>query len=101
MPYVERGPNALGNPRGVEIWCDIALDAAFERYRTRPRHRAHADDSRLDEWWSLATDARPMSGLPVLRVKTDEQVDVEAVATQIALLRKTEQQLPTRGNAAT
>lgn len=59
-----------------------------------PRHLVHADEARLDEWWSLATNARPMTGLPVLRVKTDEQVDVEAVAAQIALLRNTEQALP-------
>jgi hypothetical protein len=93
-PFVERGLTALGNPRGIEIWCDIALDIAFERYRTRPRHHAHADDSRLDEWWTLATDARPMTGLPVLRVRTDGPVDIEAVATQIALLRKPDQTQP-------
>ena len=93
-PYVERGLRALGNPQGVEIWCDIPLDLAFERYRTRPRHRAHIDDSRLDEWWSLASDARPMTGLPVLRVNTEGIVDVETVAAQIALLRTTGQTRP-------
>lgn len=87
-PYVERGLTALGSPRGIEIWCEAPLELAFARYKARPRHRAHEDDSRSDEWWALAQAARPVTGLPVLRVKTDRPVDIESVAAQVALLQK-------------
>jgi hypothetical protein len=86
-PYVERGLKSLGSPRGVEIWCETPLDVAFERYRTRPRHDAHSDGSRFDEWWTLATAAHPMTGLPVLRVQTDRPVDLDSVADEISRLR--------------
>lgn len=87
-PHVARGLSGLGNPPGVEVWCETPLDLAFERYKSRPRHGAHADQSRLDEWWALAEAARPMTGLPVLRVRTDAPVDVESVATRVRLLQK-------------
>ena len=83
-PHVQRGLAALGRPRGVEIWCETPLEVAFERYRTRPRHRAHADDGRHEEWWTLATAARPITGLPVLRVPTDVPVDVDQLVAEFA-----------------
>ncbi|GAA2748559.1 AAA family ATPase [Amnibacterium kyonggiense] len=86
-PHVERGLDALGRPPGVEIWCELPLDVAFERYRTRPRHRAHADASRLDEWWTLASAAGPITGLPVIRVDTGGAVDVTVVTAQVLRAR--------------
>jgi hypothetical protein len=86
-PYVERGLAALGGPPGVEIWCETPLEVAFDRYRTRPRHTAHADAGRYEEWWALARAAKPMTGLPVLRVRTDRPVDHVTLGEEIDRVR--------------
>lgn len=91
-PYVQRGLHAAGDPLGVEVWCELPLEVAFERYCTRPRHDAHADVERRAEWWSLAERSAPITGMPVIRVSTEGQIDITALATQITDYR-TEGQL--------
>ncbi|MGT2424808.1 AAA family ATPase [Amnibacterium kyonggiense] len=86
-PHVQRGLASLGGPRGIEIWCEVPLRVAFERYRSRPRHRAHDDAARLEEWWSLAEAAHPVTGLPVLRVDTAGPVDPAPLAAAVRRMR--------------
>lgn len=87
-PYVRHGLALLGDPPGVELWCEVPLQTAFERYRSRARHDAHADAGRQEEWWAMASSAEPLTGLPVVRVRTDQPVDVAAVAAQIDAHRR-------------
>lgn len=78
--HFRRGFNALGAPRGVEIWCQISLEIARERFLTRDRHVAHADAGRLPEWEALSSSAAPITGLPVIAVETTTAVDVPSLA---------------------
>lgn len=88
-PHVRRGLALLGDPPGVELWCEVPLQTAFERYRSRVRHDAHADAGRHEEWWAMARSAAPLTGLPVVRVRTEEPVDLGAVVGEIDGHRRT------------
>ncbi|MFC9558300.1 AAA family ATPase [Agromyces sp. NPDC056965] len=78
--FFRSGYNALGAPRGVEVWCHTSLDIARERFLTRDRHAAHSDAGRLSEWEALSSSAVPITGLPVVPVETTTSVDVASLA---------------------
>jgi predicted kinase len=85
--FLRAGLTTAGAERAIEVWCEVPLELARERYITRPRHHAHSDDGRLAEWDVLAAAAQPCSGQPVLPVDTSSAVDVGALARQaLALL---------------
>ena len=86
-PFVQRGLRAAGDPRGVEVWCELPLEVAFTRYCNRPRHAAHADVERREEWWRLTERAAPVTGFPVIRVSTESQVDIPALVARIIARR--------------
>lgn len=82
--WFRRGWESSGSPEGVEIWCEAPRDVMRERYLTRPRHLVHDDRARLAEWETAALAARPMTGFPVIRVDTEHEVDVPALAAHIS-----------------
>ncbi|GAA0440119.1 AAA family ATPase [Leifsonia naganoensis] len=84
--YLRSGLDTAGIASGVELWCEASAEIARERYLTRPRHPAHDDAQRLDEWELFHRDAQPVSGFPVLRVDTEYPVDIESVARRVRAL---------------
>lgn len=82
--WFRRGWASVGSPAGVELWCEAPDEIMRERYLTRPRHRVHDDQARIAEWESWAATARPMTGLPVVRVDTSAWVDVPRLAASIS-----------------
>lgn len=81
--YFDLGRAAAGIRNGVELWCEAPEATVRERFLTRPRHHAHADAGRLEEWTGFLRTARPISGFPVLRVPTEREVDIPRLAERI------------------
>jgi predicted kinase len=78
FPYATGLVDALGGPF-VEIRCDIDVDVARRRYRSRRRDRRHLDTERAEsELWG--DPVSPLGVGPLVRVDTSEAVDVAAVA---------------------
>ncbi|MBE1534837.1 AAA family ATPase [Actinomadura algeriensis] len=81
---VARGLRRAGDPRTVEIWCDVPLETARRRFEARhPRHPVHGDPLTDDEWEARRGTARPLGVGPTLRVDTSRPVDVRAVVAWI------------------
>lgn len=78
--WFQRGWESVGRPVGIEVWCEAPRNVMRERYLSRPRHAVHDDQGRLAEWEGAADVARPMTGFPVIRVDTAQQVDVPGLA---------------------
>jgi predicted kinase len=85
--FLERGLRVAGAGTVVGVWCDVPLQLAYERFRTRPRHPIHDDADRPHGWWhELFRDARPCAGHPLVEVSTVVPVDVPALAARIRAL---------------
>ncbi|MFL6003989.1 MAG: AAA family ATPase [Nocardioides sp.] len=81
FPYALPLVEALDGPF-VEVRCQVDLDVARERYRSRRRDGRHLDDERSeDELWG--EPVRPLGVGPLVLVDTTEPVDVPAVGTQV------------------
>lgn len=81
--FLKAGLMTAGARRAIEVWCDVPVDVARQRFTTRSRHPAHQDRGRLTEWEALATRGRPCSGQPTVIVSTDGTVDVPELAARI------------------
>ncbi|NUO59907.1 MAG: AAA family ATPase [Hamadaea sp.] len=72
----------------VELWCDVPVEIARQRYASRERPAHYEDDRRLAESWpDWALRAEPLALGPVLRVDTSSDVDFVALASRIASVR--------------
>nr|WP_269330024.1 AAA family ATPase [Kineosporia babensis] len=61
----------------LEIWCDVPIDVAQQRYRDRTRHRVHQDERDMtEEWRDWAARGAPLDLGKVLRVDTTGPVDL-------------------------
>lgn len=78
--FLAQGVALIRPAASVEVWCDVPVELAHERYLTRPRHHAHDDQSRTAEWVEWARRARPCSGFANVTVSTATEVDVPALA---------------------
>ena len=83
--FFAAGLAKAGITDGVELWCEATQATTRERFRTRPRHHAHSDAGRLDEWEVFSRDARPITGFPVVRVRTEGPVDTRALARSLPI----------------
>lgn len=81
--HFSTGVEVAGIRRGVEIWCHAPLDVMRSRFRTRPRHFAHQDGMRFEEWERFAQAARSISGFPVISCATGKAVEVEQLASEV------------------
>jgi predicted kinase len=93
---VERGAARAGiDPRRVlEIWCEVPVDLAHERFRARldtgTRPSRLDAEGRSDAYWVDLEDAEPLGLAHVRRVSTDRPVDASTVAClvdEVASLR--------------
>lgn len=81
---VTEGLSRAGNPRAVEIWCDVPVETARRRYEARhPRHPIHGDLLTDEQWDHGRRTGRPLRIGPLLRIDTARPVDVEAVVDWI------------------
>ncbi|MEP6843938.1 MAG: ATP-binding protein [Pseudolysinimonas sp.] len=78
-PFLESGLAVMGEPRVVEVWCDVPEALAHERYDRREPSRHEMHESWRPGFWN---DARPVTENPV-RVDTSIAVDVAALATRV------------------
>lgn len=82
-PVVIAGLHRAGVKRPLEIWCDVPVDLARERYEKDAPHRhpMHGDNPVTDEDWRfLRTVAEPLALGPVHRVDTSAPLNVDMVA---------------------
>lgn len=69
----------------MEIRCEVGLELAGERYRTRASDERHLDAWRSeDELWG--EEVRPLGVGPLITVATNEPVDVAALASRVTAL---------------
>jgi predicted kinase len=81
FPYATGLVDALGGPF-VEIRCEVDIDVARERYKNRMRDPRHLDTERTEaELW--ANPVPPLGVDSLIRVDTNEAVDVAAVASLV------------------
>jgi predicted kinase len=80
----EAGLRRAGDPRTLEIWCDVPPETARRRFEARePRHPIHGELMTDAEWEAKRRVARPLELGPVLRVDTTRPADVAAIAAWI------------------
>ena len=80
-PYVAPQVDSLVGPF-VEVRCQVDLELARQRYRSRQRDGRHLDDQRTeDELWG--EPVRPLGVGPLVVVDTTGPVDVPAVASRV------------------
>jgi predicted kinase len=69
----------------VEIWCDVPLALAQQRYGDRSRHEVHRDRRDMTaEWAAWAAHGAPLALGPVIRVDTATTVDVTTLSREVA-----------------
>lgn len=74
-----------GEPVLVEVWCDLPAEVARSRYASRVRHPMYEDARHLvTSWDDWAERAEPLAIGEVVRVDTSADVDVAAVARELA-----------------
>lgn len=80
LPLVRELPGPF-----VEVRCQVGIDVARERFRTRQRDERHLDASRSeDELWG--DEVLPLGVGPLLNVDTSEPVDVAMLSSRIRAL---------------
>jgi predicted kinase len=81
LDLVQAGLRRVRPATVVEIWCEVPADLAHQRCLARDRHAVHQDAQRLASCWDdWATRAEPLGVGLTVRVRTDQPVDVGAVA---------------------
>lgn len=82
--FVAAGLTRANNPATVEIWCDVPLPVARQRFEARhPRHPIHGDLLTDDEWERWRLTARPLEIGPTLRVDTTMPTDARAIVAWV------------------
>lgn len=69
--------------RAVEVWCDCAPEVALRRYAARQRHPGHFDTALLDDLPEVLATAEPLALGPVLRVPSEQPVDLDALVARV------------------
>lgn len=74
-----------GVDRHVEVWCDCPSGLARDRYaeRAASRHPGHHDSATLDGLDEVLATAEPLGLGAVLRVRSDQPIDVPALTAAI------------------
>jgi glucokinase len=78
-PFLEAGLATMGEPRVVEVWCDVPEALAHERFDARAPSRHEMHEAWRPGYWA---DAGPVTENP-LRIDTTQAVDVAALAARV------------------
>jgi predicted kinase len=81
--FFRAGASNAGIVDAVEVWCEVSVETARNRFNTRPRHAVHRDATRIAEWETFAASARPISTFPTLIRNTERPVDAQELAAEI------------------
>ena len=82
--YVQAGLTSADVRKPLQIWCEVPLALARERYALRSRHPVHGEQPDDAEWngrWALAT---PLPISDTLQVDTTRPADLAAIAAWCA-----------------
>ena len=82
LRYAEAGIRRAGRPPVVEVWCDVPLQVARQRYEARERASIHRA-GQVEAWSDWADRGEPLDIGPTLHVNTERPVDVARVARQV------------------
>ncbi|WP_377272935.1 AAA family ATPase [Peterkaempfera sp. SMS 1(5)a] len=83
-PLVVAGLRRAGVDRSLEIWCDVPLQLARERFLLRhPRHPVHGAPLDEAEWEHRGATARPLGIDRTLRVDTTGPVDLDRITAWV------------------
>lgn len=86
-PVVAAGLHRAGMREVHEVWCEVPVDVAQQRFAARAaqRHAVHGDtcDGVDDRWEHWVRMAEPLGLGPVHRVDTTREVDVRTLASRI------------------
>ena len=83
---VRADARAAGVRRLLEVWCEVPAQLAHDRIRERAattRHPGHCDLQSGLQLTQVAAQNEPAGLGPLLRVRTDRDVDLEAVASWV------------------
>jgi predicted kinase len=80
LPLVKAGLERCCAAMVVEVWCEVPVGVARQRYEARSRHAVHQDGRRSAETWTEWAGAEPLDVGLTFRVRTDGPVDAGAVA---------------------
>jgi predicted kinase len=84
LGYVNDGLRRCANPATVELWCDVPVSLARDRYRNRRRAALHDDDRQLVESWPRwAAEAEPLGIAAKIMIKTDQPAAVTKLIGEI------------------
>lgn len=84
LAYVENGLRRCGEPRAVEIWCDVPAGLALARVRARRRHPIHQDELKVTTRWAEWVEkAEPLGVAYAMKAGTDRPVDVAGLAESV------------------
>ncbi|MBH0779241.1 AAA family ATPase [Nocardia bovistercoris] len=84
LEFARAGIARGGADRVAEVWCDVPVAIARDRYRDRRRSPLHRDEQRLaEDWDAWAERAAPLGLAPVVPVDTAKPVDAADLARRI------------------
>jgi predicted kinase len=97
LRYAEAGIRRAGRPTVIEVWCDVPVQVARDRYDARQRAAdrdaadrdapEHADvvpgAGQIEAWSDWVARGEPLGIVPTLHVNTERPVDVARVARQV------------------
>jgi predicted kinase len=84
LEHARKGLAASGATGVVEVWCDVPADVARRRFVTRNRRDLYRDDDRLAaDWPAWAAEAEPLGLGTVIRVDTQQPIDVAGLTGQV------------------
>jgi len=87
LGHARDGISAAGARTAVEVWCDVPVTLARERYSRRDRHLMHHDSRDMTaEWAAWAADGAPLALGPVIRVDTSAPVIVRHVTAKLTAI---------------
>jgi glucokinase len=81
-PFVQAGLSSARVERPLQIWCEVPLALARERYALRhpSRHPVHGDPPDGAEWEQRWAVAEPLPIHDTLRVDTGQPVDLDVIS---------------------
>ena len=80
---VRRGLDRAAIDRIVEVWCECPPEEARRRYTARNRHPGHFDRELVSNLDDVLAAAEPLGIGEVIMVRTDLDVHVDRLATEI------------------
>jgi predicted kinase len=85
LDHARKGLASAGAEASVEIWCDVSLALAQQRYGDRRRHEVHHDSRDMTaEWSAWGAQGVPLGIGSVICVDTSLPVDVRTLSHRVA-----------------